>query len=163
MIINNMRKGFTLVELLVVIGVISILAGATLTILNPEKQLQRARDSRRKADLQQIRSALELYRSDFGTYPTTDWVYSTAVGNSWIPGLSPDYLKTVPKDPKNIGSNYSGQVYGYYSSAWCSATPGTSYILAVTLENSSDTEKGQIIKYNSCDWGDSTLYTLTNP
>ncbi len=162
-----------LLELLVVIGLIGILAGATITILNPEKQLQRARDTRRKADLQQIRSALELYRSDNGAYPATSWVYSPD-GASWIPGLTPDYISIVPQDPKNNGSppwagGSSSYSYAYESvtDAGCGMQAGVSYILTTQLENSSDPEINNNIQYGSCSWpavaGYTGLYTVGSP
>ncbi|MBI2195693.1 MAG: type II secretion system protein [Candidatus Levybacteria bacterium] len=61
------EKGFTLVELLIVIAIIGVLT--TLLMANFIGVRQRARDAQRKSDLRQIQSALELYRSDQGSYP----------------------------------------------------------------------------------------------
>jgi general secretion pathway protein G len=161
-----MNKGFTLIELLTVVAIIGIITAASATILNPAGQLAKARDAERKAELQQIRSALELYRSDNGRYPiTSDWVYSNA-GDSWIPGLTPNYLKTVPKDPKNIGTTIwdnGSRLYAYYSASYCGLTPGASYILITYIENVNDSERGQQIRYGSCDWGSSSFLNLTSP
>jgi prepilin-type N-terminal cleavage/methylation domain-containing protein len=63
------NKGFTLIELLVVIAIIVILA--TLAMTSYRTANVRARDARRAADMEQVRSALELYRSDtsINAYP----------------------------------------------------------------------------------------------
>lgn len=63
------KKGFTLVELLVVVAIIGILAAISVVALNTARA--RARDSRRVADVRQIQTALELYYNDMGTYPGT--------------------------------------------------------------------------------------------
>lgn len=86
-------KGFTLVELLVVLSIIAILS--TVAIASYTAFLKNARDSKRKADLHFIQSALEQYHADQHYYP-----------NSLPPGSalkSPDegkvYLTEVPNDP----------------------------------------------------------------
>ena len=68
---SNSSIGFTLIELLVVISVIAILAGFGFANYGPSQK--RARDGKRKVDLEQIRSALEMYRTDSSTrsYPAT--------------------------------------------------------------------------------------------
>lgn len=61
------KNGFTLIELLVVIGIIAVMVGlSTANFLNAR---QRARDSRRKAELSQMRNALRLYYNDYNNYP----------------------------------------------------------------------------------------------
>lgn len=64
---NIKHKGFTLIELLVVIAIIGILASIVLASLNSARK--RSRDTRRIADLHQIKTALELYDHTNSTYP----------------------------------------------------------------------------------------------
>lgn len=94
------RKGFTLIELIVtitIIMVISAVAAVTFTGTNTK-----ARDSRRMADLEKVRTALELYRQANGLYPGTT-----------TPLIS-DYLQSWPKDPKNFSYYYAvGTSYTY--------------------------------------------------
>ncbi len=56
-----MQKGFTLLELLIVIGILAILATTTVLVLNPAELLRQARDSQRVSDLSTLNSALSLY------------------------------------------------------------------------------------------------------
>lgn len=101
-------KGFTLIELMVVMAIIGVMAAMAMGI-NVSGNLAKGRDGKRKADLAAIQSALEIYRSDLGAYPA-------GTGS-----LSPTYMTVVPKDPK------TGQAYPY--------TPaGTAYSLCADLE-----------------------------
>lgn len=63
-----MKKGFTVIEILIVITVTSLLAGSI--IVSTTNTRKRSRDSKRKADLLAIQSALEVYYSQNKYYPT---------------------------------------------------------------------------------------------
>src|SRR3989338_938512 len=65
----NRRGGFSLIELVIVMGIIAIIAAAAATRFTQAQA--KSRDARRQADLESVRSALELYRSDNSTtgYP----------------------------------------------------------------------------------------------
>lgn len=128
----NKTNGFTLVELLIVIGIIGILA--TLLMSNFIGVRQRARDAQRKSDIRQIQSALEIYRSDQDTYPSAT---NSSVGAcaSSLTGGSPanTYMRKIPCDPS--GSSYQFNNGNYYYSVG-----SNSYVLQSCLENSSDSQ-----------------------
>lgn len=102
------KKGFTLIELLVVISIIGLLSSIVLTSVNSARA--KARDARRITDLNQIRTALELYFDANGFYPQSNcgWDcndYRLSYNSSWdalATDLAP-YLPTLPKDPLNSG------------------------------------------------------------
>ncbi|MDP2696005.1 MAG: prepilin-type N-terminal cleavage/methylation domain-containing protein [bacterium] len=96
----RLSRGFTLVELLVVIAIIGILA--TLLLLQLGVARSRARDAKRIADVNQIRTAAELYYDDNGMYPQFAIAGLEAV-------LKPRYLTQMPVDPLNVAP----YVYGY--------------------------------------------------
>ena len=102
------KRGFTLIELMIVITLIGVLAAVILSVMNPVTQQQKARDGRRKSDLEQIRTALEMYRAD------NNGIYLSGNGKASdvLPGLSP-YLSNFPSDPGSYQYYYSGSSVSY--------------------------------------------------
>ena len=93
------RKGFTIVELLIVIVVIGILAAITVVAYNGIQQ--RARDSKRTSDVKSLQKVIELYRVDNGEYPlNAAGTANTGYNISAISGLLvPNYINSMPEDP----------------------------------------------------------------
>lgn len=136
------RRGFTLIELLVVISIIGILIGLSAVAFQSAKAS--SRDTKRRADLEDIRSALEIYRTDCAGYPATVNTKIQACGASgssectWGSGKivgdgSPSscatantYMSQVPKDP------HPSYTYQYYTST-------TGYTICARLENGPST------------------------
>ena len=150
--------GFTLIELLVVIAIIGILT-AIGTVAYSSSQ-QRSRDLSRKKDLVNIKTALELVRYDFSSYPLCDGQGPgdalCAVSNtSTNPDLTPKYMAKVPQDPGGSGGIYS------YISVGCSGTPlkCASYVLLACLENANDPQKDNP-KHPACP---KASYTIAYP
>lgn len=113
------QAGFTLVELLIVIGIIGILVSGVVFALNPVGQLQKANDAKRKADLGQLQKALEQYYNDNGKYPTNTATYQIS-GANWGSSWG-NYIQTVPKDPSSAKkyvyvTNGTQQAYWLYTS-----------------------------------------------
>jgi len=89
---NN--KGFTLIELLVVIAIIGLLSTTIMTSLNGARI--KARDARRKTDLEAVRKALELYYDKHGTYTVSGGGYAGR-GNGWLAYEGGPYTKAVTR------------------------------------------------------------------
>lgn len=94
--IKNMlhdKKGFTLIELLVVISIIGILS--TVIGVNYSNAKKSTRDTKRKADIENVAAAFEMYYSEFKNYPNCPYDIATEILND------AGYLTTIPSDPAN--------------------------------------------------------------
>lgn len=101
---NKKLKGFTLVELLVVLSIIAVLLGVLLVSFQGTRVT--ARDGRRKTDLELIRGALEMYRGDCGLYPSSLTFGDSLVGPTGTPCSGNNYIARIPKDPLDPSYNY---------------------------------------------------------
>ena len=116
------RKGFSLVELLVVITIIAILSVVAYTAVGG--QTNAARDAKRKQDITTIQSALQLYYSEFNSYPSAPLTNGINDNPATSTGLIPKrFLSSIPKDPN--GKDYAYQI----------DSTDDGYILGATLEN----------------------------
>ena len=126
--LKKQSKGFTIVELLIVIVIIGILA--TLVIVTFTGIQQKARDSQRKTDIGAVNSHITAYYAETGTYPTLGMLQDSAWVSAHMKGLDPAALD----DPKGavgsgLGATASGTQYGYSATAGgaaCPAETGTS-------------------------------------
>jgi general secretion pathway protein G len=118
------QLGFTLVELMVVVAIIALLTAAGL--VSYRSATISSHNSKRKADLEQIKAALVLYRYDNGTYPPTSPSGLTTAGQYENPPYTTlqSYLSgQTPQDPKNT----SPYIYTY-------ATDTRTFSLCANLE-----------------------------
>lgn len=110
----NKSLGFTLLEILIVITLITLLVIAIVVFLDPLKQITKAQDSRRKNDLAKLQKVFEDYYNDKGCYPKPVEVCYNPNGNNPCnicgnelksPNFSP-YLNTLPCDPQHPVKKY---------------------------------------------------------
>ena len=161
-----MEKGFTLVELLIVIGILAVLTAAVVVVLNPAQLLAQARDSQRFADLDAVQTAIIFWLATASspTFGNSGTTYCTAMGtpdsgsctgsnptssvngNGWIranltqaTGGSP--LAALPQDPSN------GTTYFYVFE-----NDGTNFELNCNLESTKYSGKEQTDGGDSATW-----------
>jgi len=112
---SKKNKGFTLIEVLLVVAIIAILAGIVIIAVNPSKQLADSRNAQRRADVSTILNAVYQYSIDNGSIPAPVTTTATDVCNTGgtCAGLidlsvltaSGKYLVSIPKDPSTSTAN----------------------------------------------------------
>lgn len=144
-------RGFTLIEILVVIAIIGVLASIVMVSLGGSSA--NTRDAKRLADLKGLQSAINLFIQDTGAPPGTGagwWAQINNACSAWQPSpysqLSPGYYAALPEDPKTTGvppqCTASSGVWYWYGRGYTlsgSSLIGASaniYVVCATLEKS---------------------------
>lgn len=158
---KKQTRGFTLIELMVVISILAVLSIVGLTTYSHAQSI--ARDKKRIQDLHMIASALILYYQANHHYPGPDFTFafggipsisysgectSTSCNPPWIAGLDSKYISQIPVDPTNTINNHAidpyGQSYPFYvyvpgGTRYCDSTGNdgkiSAFLLATRLEN----------------------------
>jgi len=164
---RSWRRGFSLIELLVVITIIALLIG--VATVSYTKAQQKGRDGRRKSDLKAIQQALELYFQQNGKYPPNpptapdDGIgFCATLSNSSYTiyvrdVLQPSHISKVPSDP-TVASTSD---YLYYK------ITNSTYRLFSILENTNDPDRASYVQGSpDIPWGCTPVtynYKVTNP
>lgn len=100
---NKSNKGFTLVELLVVVGILAVLLAITLIAINPARQFSQTNNTKRSSDVSAILNAITQYAADNrGALPagiTTTPQTISNTGADICASLVTQYIAALPVDP----------------------------------------------------------------
>ena len=143
--ILHTSRGFTLIELLVVISIIGVLIA--LSVFGLQGARKASRDAKRKSDIEQIRSGIEIYKSDCDKYPPS--LGSSLVGDGSTTSclVGNTYISSTPIDPLSPTN-----VYSYYNPT------ANTYEVCATLE-----QGGSAVSCNGSCGTAACNYKVTNP
>lgn len=132
------KRGFTLIELMVVIAIICLLAA--IVLMSVAGSRSKARDAQRLADVQELANSLELYANETGHYPVSATTTECVRAGNWIPDganyyWSNKYLPVQPRDPAENCAANPPQAFSYQSN-------GNSYGITLSLENLPGSQSG---------------------
>lgn len=166
---NSRGRGFTIVELLIVIVVIAVLAAITIVAYNGIQQ--RSRDTKRTADIATLLKLLDSYKAINASYPSatgdvgnSGYEQSTDTSTPFMESLQSSFSTKVPLDPSNTTSHF----YRYYrynlanlATYGCPTNKGGLIVLfAIGYESSSNMPQSDAsLVCSSASWsGSATTY-----
>jgi prepilin-type N-terminal cleavage/methylation domain-containing protein len=143
-------KGFTLIEMLIVIAVIGVLAIAVLSAINPVEQMRKARDTRRRSNAAELLNALERYYATHEDYPAD---YSAAAGGTLTCStaianrIASTHLATLVSD-NEVKSEFTDRIDDSANYLYSSGDFGGSDLINVCYQIES---RANITKYTGSD------------
>lgn len=119
---KNLQKGFTLLELLIVITILAILTLVVVLFINPVEMLKKARDVQRMSDMAVLRTAIVLYLQDRSTNALTGCAATTpvpvATSSQWV---------SVPSDAA-VGVKFGSSQYGSTTATYYTKNDSTGWV-----------------------------------
>lgn len=150
------KKGFTLIEMLIVIGILGVLATTLLLAINPAEAQKKSRDTKRLKDLATLQTILDEYISDgnpftgscltsaTGCVSSTSGTSTQACGSAnWLGIDVCKYVQTVPVDPNNGQTRtfVSAGTTTVQTAAYRGIVTGSDYKLGVRQESTANRDK----------------------
>jgi len=127
------KKGFTLVELLIVMAILLMMATMMVGTLNSVGIFNKARDARRKKDIGRIKIAFEDYYNDKSCYPSPTIVSNLMLATNCGTGVFKPWLPSWPCDPNGTPYQIATDAFGVNACAkW--------FKVLTKLENKSDAD-----------------------
>jgi type II secretion system protein G len=132
--LQRLIRGFTLIELVVVISILAILSGVLVPRVS--SHLESARDARRLTDIKALRSAIEQYFLDRGSYPPAN---ANSLFGGWDVSNDGDFIRVLSEegylendlaDPVNDGT-YHYRYYVYEKGSYACVGTGDYYVLGI--------------------------------
>jgi type II secretory pathway pseudopilin PulG len=134
---------------------------ATIVLSSLSDARARARDAKRLADINTIRTAMEIYNIDNGMYPPVVW--ASSYNNSWE-NLENLLGVDLPVDPLNTSDSNNGNaattgnhIYGFYARNDNAGCNGQAYLLVVNFESKTDNSPGVQLCNAFRSYGDSVV------
>lgn len=148
---SNKDAGFTLIEMLIVIALISVLSGTLISTIDPTRQIGKARDSTRISHMHAFINAISQYQIYHqGQFPPAspdkccaDWDQNPCDGDTTFINdlMVGEFLRQLLTDPKGgLGNSCYGYNYYLYESGsyGCNPSQGRFYVLGVRDMESSN-------------------------
>lgn len=113
------QRGFTLIEILVVIGILAVLFAIALVAINPARQFSQANNTKRRSDVNAVLNAIHQYGADNkGALPSTITTTAQTIGNGVgqadvCSSLVTKYVAALPRDPSVSGGDVTDCTVSY--------------------------------------------------
>ncbi len=117
----------TLAEIVVVGAIVAILTTVALAWLGSTRS--NSRDVQRKRDLKTLQAVVEAYFAENRTYPVQASFTGDSTSPTYIPGIAPSYMPSLPRDPSGGASNNSAPACSGQQREYQYRSDGASYKL----------------------------------